>query len=158
MSTCKYFIQRYLCWCCCKPKSLLQHPVTGGDEDWGLNYDEKTKGVRLSREFDRKPKEIETTEASDSFASRNESDGRHSPSKDRSSPALPHSNSNGDIPGEPILMKASADLTPIRGKDGWNKYKATNLNTDDVEEGEVNDNDVGGEDKDLQREESDDRI
>lgn len=144
--------------------------MTGGDEDWGLNYDEKTKNVRLSKEIERPPREIEAIDVNigDSLSSgsgspskRKESDVHRSPSsKERASSGLAATSSEADIPGEPILMKASADLTPVRGKDGWNKYKPTNLNTEDVEEAEeaVDSGDVEVDREDeIVEEEGDDR-
>lgn len=130
-----YRLQRYfscLCFCCpcCKPRSLLQHQVTGGDEDWGLNYDD-TGNVRVSKELESKPSEIEAVNV-DTFNATDENSSNDV-------------NESSELPGDVKVMKASSgELVSVRGKDGWSKYKSTNLNTEEADEidSEVNENEV----------------
>jgi hypothetical protein len=122
MSTFSQRFFSYLCCCCpgCQRKSLAQQQVTGGDEDWGLNYDDQGQ-VRVSKEVEPKPLEIERTEPSVQL----ETDD---------TTQLRESNGTGVVSGSPKLMKASSADLVVRGNDGWSKYKATNLNTEEAED------------------------
>jgi hypothetical protein len=116
----------------------LKNDVTTGDDDWGLENDEATGNVRLSKELSKRKRGSELEKIPVSTESRHESEktnGERSPSHAVHTDDMPPSVEFDD--SKP-MKSSNVDMTPIKGKDGWSKYKSTNLSTDDKDLDEDN--------------------